>query len=74
MGLSVSLSNNVGTVVLWFGSCLVPPRAPLMVYLSLFRFVTLTPGDVFLTGTPPGVGVFRKPAVYLKVTVKSSHC
>lgn len=31
------------------------------------RFVTLTPGDVFLTGTPPGVGVFREPPVYLKV-------
>lgn len=31
------------------------------------RFVTLTPGDVFLTGTPPGVGVFRKPPVFLKV-------
>lgn len=31
------------------------------------RFVTLTPGDVFLTGTPPGVGVFRNPPVFLKV-------
>lgn len=31
------------------------------------RFVTLYPGDVFLTGTPPGVGVFRKPPVFLKV-------
>ncbi|XP_056148215.1 fumarylacetoacetate hydrolase domain-containing protein 2A isoform X2 [Lampris incognitus] len=30
------------------------------------QFVTLTPGDVFLTGTPPGVGVFRKPPVFLK--------
>ncbi|XP_036383477.1 fumarylacetoacetate hydrolase domain-containing protein 2A [Megalops cyprinoides] len=30
------------------------------------QFVTLRPGDVFLTGTPPGVGVFRKPPVYLK--------
>ncbi|XP_068776662.1 oxaloacetate tautomerase FAHD2B, mitochondrial-like [Struthio camelus] len=30
------------------------------------RFVTLFPGDVFLTGTPPGVGVFRKPPVFLK--------
>ncbi|XP_068130942.1 oxaloacetate tautomerase fahd2, mitochondrial-like [Hyperolius riggenbachi] len=30
------------------------------------KFVTLYPGDVFLTGTPPGVGVFRKPPVYLK--------
>ncbi|XP_041089748.1 fumarylacetoacetate hydrolase domain-containing protein 2A isoform X1 [Polyodon spathula] len=30
------------------------------------QFVTLYPGDVFLTGTPPGVGVFRKPPVFLK--------
>ncbi|XP_072177340.1 oxaloacetate tautomerase fahd2, mitochondrial-like isoform X1 [Diadema setosum] len=31
------------------------------------RFVTLTPGDIILTGTPPGVGVFKKPTpVYLK--------
>ncbi|KAM6431686.1 oxaloacetate tautomerase Fahd2a, mitochondrial [Liasis olivaceus] len=30
------------------------------------QFVTLYPGDVFLTGTPPGVGVFRKPPTFLK--------
>ncbi|XP_019646367.1 PREDICTED: fumarylacetoacetate hydrolase domain-containing protein 2-like [Branchiostoma belcheri] len=30
------------------------------------RIVTLCPGDVILTGTPPGVGVFRKPPVFLK--------
>lgn len=30
------------------------------------QFVTLRPGDVLLTGTPPGVGVFRKPPVFLK--------
>ncbi|XP_029366542.1 fumarylacetoacetate hydrolase domain-containing protein 2A isoform X2 [Echeneis naucrates] len=30
------------------------------------KFVTLIPGDVFLTGTPPGVGVFKKPPVFLK--------
>ncbi|XP_017575170.1 fumarylacetoacetate hydrolase domain-containing protein 2A isoform X1 [Pygocentrus nattereri] len=30
------------------------------------QFATLYPGDVFLTGTPPGVGVFRKPPVFLK--------
>nr|XP_060165703.1 fumarylacetoacetate hydrolase domain-containing protein 2A isoform X1 [Globicephala melas] len=30
------------------------------------QFVTLFPGDVILTGTPPGVGVFRKPPVFLK--------
>lgn len=38
-------------------------------YFIFLRFVTLTPGDVFLTGTPPGVGVFRKPPVFLKVMV-----
>lgn len=30
------------------------------------QFVTLYPGDTILTGTPPGVGVFRKPPVFLK--------
>ncbi|XP_053534491.1 fumarylacetoacetate hydrolase domain-containing protein 2-like [Ictalurus punctatus] len=40
------------------------------------QFVTLYPGDVFLTGTPPGVGVFRKPPIFLKVSSVSSflHC
>jgi 2-keto-4-pentenoate hydratase/2-oxohepta-3-ene-1,7-dioic acid hydratase in catechol pathway len=27
---------------------------------------TLEPGDVILTGTPPGVGAFREPPVYLE--------
>lgn len=30
------------------------------------RFVTLQPGDVVITGTPPGVGVGRKPQEFLK--------
>ncbi|XP_008279791.1 fumarylacetoacetate hydrolase domain-containing protein 2A [Stegastes partitus] len=38
--------------------------AALVAWVS--KFVTLTPGDVFLTGTPPGVGVFKKPPVFLK--------
>ena len=33
-------------------------------YLS--RFLTLEPGDVLATGTPPGVGVFRKPPRFLR--------
>jgi 2-keto-4-pentenoate hydratase/2-oxohepta-3-ene-1,7-dioic acid hydratase in catechol pathway len=33
-------------------------------YLSLV--FTLQPGDIIYTGTPPGVGVARKPPVYLK--------
>ncbi|HSU26679.1 MAG TPA: fumarylacetoacetate hydrolase family protein, partial [Pyrinomonadaceae bacterium] len=32
----------------------------------LSRYVTLEPGDVVATGTPPGVGFARKPPVYLK--------
>ena len=30
------------------------------------QFVTLVPGDIILTGTPSGVGCFRKPPVWLK--------
>lgn len=30
------------------------------------RFFTLRPGDLILTGTPPGVGCFRKPPLWLK--------
>ncbi|XP_007905608.1 fumarylacetoacetate hydrolase domain-containing protein 2A [Callorhinchus milii] len=36
----------------------------LVVWIS--QFVTLYPGDVVLTGTPSGVGVFRKPPVFLR--------
>ena len=36
----------------------------LISYLS--DIVTLAPGDIISTGTPPGVGYARKPAVYLK--------
>ena len=39
-----------------------------MVIKSVFcRFMTLEPGDVVLTGTPPGVGCFRDPPIWLKV-------
>ena len=30
------------------------------------QLVTLYPGDLIFTGTPPGVGVARKPPIYLK--------
>jgi 2,4-didehydro-3-deoxy-L-rhamnonate hydrolase len=36
----------------------------LVSYLS--QFMTLHPGDVISTGTPPGVGMGQKPPVYLK--------
>jgi 5-carboxymethyl-2-hydroxymuconate isomerase len=33
---------------------------------TLSRAFTLEPGDVILTGTPDGVGVFRKPPIFLR--------
>ena len=40
-------------------------RIPELVeYLS--RSITLEPGDILATGTPPGVGFARKPPVFLK--------
>jgi 2-keto-4-pentenoate hydratase/2-oxohepta-3-ene-1,7-dioic acid hydratase in catechol pathway len=38
--------------------------AHLVSYIS--RFMTLMPGDVVTTGTPPGVGMARSPRVFLK--------
>jgi 2-keto-4-pentenoate hydratase/2-oxohepta-3-ene-1,7-dioic acid hydratase in catechol pathway len=36
----------------------------LIAYIS--QVVTLLPGDLIFTGTPPGVGIARKPQVWLK--------
>jgi 2-keto-4-pentenoate hydratase/2-oxohepta-3-ene-1,7-dioic acid hydratase in catechol pathway len=36
----------------------------LVSYIS--QFMTLHPGDVISTGTPPGVGMGQKPPTYLK--------
>jgi len=38
--------------------------AQLVSYIS--KYMTLVPGDVITTGTPPGVGMARKPRVFLK--------
>lgn len=45
-------------------STMVYGAAFLVSYLS--RFFTLHPGDIILTGTPPGVGLGMKPPQYLK--------
>ena len=39
--------------------------AHLVSYIS--QFMTLLPGDIITTGTPPGVGLGMKPPQYLKV-------
>jgi len=41
------------------------PVAEIVSYLS--QFMTLEPGDIIATGTPPGVGLGRKPPEFLKV-------
>jgi 2-keto-4-pentenoate hydratase/2-oxohepta-3-ene-1,7-dioic acid hydratase in catechol pathway len=38
--------------------------AKLVSYVS--QFMTLLPGDLITTGTPPGVGMGRQPPVFLK--------
>ncbi len=45
-------------------SDMIFPVPALVAYLS--RVVTLFPGDVIFTGTPPGVGMGRDPQVFLK--------
>lgn len=37
------------------------------VIAHLSQFMSLQPGDIISTGTPPGVGMGQKPPVYLKV-------
>lgn len=49
-------TGNTGTMI--FGV------ADLISYIS--QYMTLLPGDVVVTGTPPGVGMARKPRVFLK--------
>lgn len=46
------------TATMIFGVC------TLVSYLS--RFMSLHPGDIISTGTPPGVGLGQKPPVFLK--------
>jgi 2-keto-4-pentenoate hydratase/2-oxohepta-3-ene-1,7-dioic acid hydratase in catechol pathway len=45
-------------------STMVFSVAQLVSYIS--RFMTLYPGDLISTGTPPGVGMGQKPQMYLK--------
>ncbi len=56
--LNGQLMQDSNTANLVFG---VPA---LVEFLS--QTITLEPGDIIATGTPPGVGCFRKPPVFLK--------
>jgi 2,4-diketo-3-deoxy-L-fuconate hydrolase len=48
--------GNTGTMVF----------SPIFIVSYLSRFMSLQPGDVISTGTPPGVGLGQKPPVYLQ--------
>ena len=62
--LSIKLRLN-GDVMQDSNTCqMIFGVAELVEFLS--RHITLEPGDVIATGTPPGVGFARKPPVYLK--------
>jgi 2-keto-4-pentenoate hydratase/2-oxohepta-3-ene-1,7-dioic acid hydratase in catechol pathway len=40
---------------------------PAFIVSYLSQFMSLQPGDVISSGTPPGVGLGQKPPVYLSV-------
>jgi 2,4-diketo-3-deoxy-L-fuconate hydrolase len=62
LGMQLSVNDhqyqNGSTRTMVFGV------ATLVSYIS--RYMTLMPGDIISTGTPPGVGLGQKPPVYLK--------
>lgn len=62
--LKISLTLNGQTLQDSSTSNLIFKVPFLVSYLS--QSITWEPGDLISTGTPPGVGVFRKPPVFLK--------
>ncbi len=62
--LRISLTLNGETMQDSNTSNLIFSVPRLISYLS--QSLTWEPGDLISTGTPPGVGVFRKPPVFLK--------
>jgi 2-keto-4-pentenoate hydratase/2-oxohepta-3-ene-1,7-dioic acid hydratase in catechol pathway len=62
--LRISLTLNGATMQDSNTSNIIFKVPHLISYLS--QSLTWEPGDLISTGTPPGVGVFRKPPVFLK--------
>ena len=64
--LNLDLETRLNGRVMQSGSTrnLIFPPAEIIAFLT--RYITLEPGDVISTGTPSGVGVFRRPQVFLK--------
>lgn len=68
--LSMKLSVNGKTYQNGNTKTMIFNPAFIVSYLS--QFVTLEPGDVISTGTPPGVGMGQSPEVFLQVGDKIS--
>jgi 2-keto-4-pentenoate hydratase/2-oxohepta-3-ene-1,7-dioic acid hydratase in catechol pathway len=62
--LSLTLDLNGQRMQTGSTSTMIFSVAQLVSYIS--KYMTLMPGDVITTGTPPGVGMARKPRVFLK--------
>ena len=62
--LDLSLDLNGARMQTGSTSTMIFGVAALVAYIS--RYMTLMPGDVITTGTPPGVGMARNPRVFLK--------
>ena len=64
--LGLNLVTRLNGQVMQSGSTGNLIFAPVDILTFITRYITLEPGDVISTGTPSGVGTFRKPPVYLK--------
>jgi 2-keto-4-pentenoate hydratase/2-oxohepta-3-ene-1,7-dioic acid hydratase in catechol pathway len=62
--LDLTLDLNGARMQTGSTSNMVFSVAALLAYIS--HYMTLVPGDVITTGTPPGVGMARNPRVFLK--------
>ena len=63
--LDMFLEVNGRRMQTGYTATMIVPVAHCVAYVS--RFITLQPGDLLITGTPPGVGEGQKPApVFLK--------
>lgn len=62
--LAMSLDLNGERLQNGSSATMIFPVVELVSYIS--RFMTLEPGDIISTGTPPGVGLGQKPPFYLR--------
>jgi 2-keto-4-pentenoate hydratase/2-oxohepta-3-ene-1,7-dioic acid hydratase in catechol pathway len=64
--LDLSMWLKVNGETMQDGSTKTMVYGPAFVISYLSRFMSLRPGDIIATGTPPGVGMGKKPPRYLK--------